>query len=121
MVSSPLLPILTSMLALAAESGGPPRVDIQMSCRAAERDLTKLFGSGSMVTFETCLNQENTAFSRIAKDWPTYPPADKAHCIQANSYMPSDVEWLIYLEIERDLRGIRANEKSERVPLARTR
>ena len=83
MVVLPLLAILAAMAILAptlvsaADSGGPPRVDIRATCRAAERDIKKLFGNDTLVTFDACLNQENNALARLVKDWATYPAADQ--------------------------------------------
>jgi hypothetical protein len=114
----PLLAIPVSTLVSAAESGGPPRVDIRATCRAAELDLKKLFGEDTQVTFDGCLSQENTALAQITalaqmvKDWISYPAADTAQCVQPRGHMPSYVEWLTCLEIQKDLRRIRADEKA---------
>ena len=105
------LAILASTAASAAESGGPPRVDIRGTCRAAERDIKKLFGDDTAVTFDACLTQENNALEQLVKDWLTYPAANRVQCVQPRGYMPSYVEWLTCLEIEKDLRRIRAEEK----------
>ena len=114
MLVFPLLPILAATLvtAAAAQSGAPPKVDIQATCRASEIEIKKLFGNDSAVTFGGCLNQENSAFDLLAKNWATYQAADKAQCVQQQAYMPSYVEWLTCLEIQKDLRRIRAEEKS---------
>jgi hypothetical protein len=107
-----MLSILVLPPVSAAESRGLPRVDIRATCRAAESDIKKLFGNDTMVTVDGCLNQENSALGQLLKDWTTYPAGDKAHCVQPRGYMPSYVEWLTCLEIEKDLRRIRAEEKS---------
>jgi hypothetical protein len=108
----PLLAILASTLVSAAESSGPPRVDIRATCRAAELDLKKLFGEDTKMTFDGCLSQENTALAQMVKDWISYPAADTAQCVQPRGHMPSYVEWLTCLEIQKDLRRIRADEKA---------
>ena len=107
------LPILAATLVTAAESGRPPKVDIQATCRASENEIKKLLGNDSTVTFGGCLNQENSAFEQLVKDWATYPAADKTQCVQQHAYMPSYVEWVTCLEIQKDLRRIRAEEKSD--------
>ena len=112
----PLLAIPVSTLVSAAESGGPPRVDIRATCRAAELDLKKLFGNDTMVTFDGCLSQENSALEQMVKGWVTYSAADRAQCVQPRGHMPSYVEWLTCLEIQKDLRRIRADEKSVGIP-----
>ena len=116
MIVNSLLSILASAHVLAAEAGGPPKVDIGATCRASENDLKRLFGNDTMVTYDGCLNQENSAFDQLVKDWSSYPAADKAQCVQTQGYMPSYVEWLTCLEIQMDLGRIREQEKAGREP-----
>jgi hypothetical protein len=108
----PLGPIVASTLVLAAASGGPPKVNIEATCRASEIEIKKLFGSDTEVTTSGCLMQENAALDQLVKAWATFTPADKTLCVQPRSYMPSYVEWLTCLETQKDLRRIRAQERS---------
>src|SRR5262245_13189759 len=101
--------VLAPTLALAAPSGGPPRVDIEATCRVSEGEVRKLFGNDTAVTISSCLTQQKAAFDEMAKNWSTYTSADKANCVQ-QSYMPSYVEWLTCFEIQREIRRIRVDE-----------
>src|SRR5262249_22817353 len=99
-------------LVLAAASGGPPRVDIEATCRASEVEVKKLFGNDTQITTSGCLMQENAALDELVKMWPTLTAADRSQCIQPRSHMPSYVEWLTCVDIQKELRRIRADEKS---------
>jgi hypothetical protein len=111
-IAFPLGSIVASTLVLAAASGGPPKVDIEATCRASEIEIKNLFGNDTRVTTGGCLMQENAALDELVKTWATSPPADKRLCVQPRSYMPSYVEWLTCLETQKELRRIRAQEKS---------
>jgi hypothetical protein len=111
-ITLPLGSILASTLMLAAASGGPPKVNIEATCEASEVEIKKLFGNDTMVTTSGCLMQENAAFDEMVKTWTTFTPADKTNCVQPRSHMPSYVEWLTCMEIQKDLRRIRSQEKS---------
>jgi hypothetical protein len=62
-----------------------------------------------------CLDSENTALATIKKDWATYSAADRTQCVQTGVYLPSYVEWLTCLEMERDVRRLRV-ERNEPPP-----
>jgi hypothetical protein len=108
----PLGSILASTLVLAAASGGPPKVDIEATCRASEIEIRKVFGNDTKITANGCLMQENAALDELVKTWATFAPADKTVCVQQRSYLPSYVEWLTCLEMQKDLRRIRSQEGS---------
>ena len=110
-ITVPLGSILASTLVLAAASDGPPKVNIEATCRASEIEIKKLFGNDTSVTTSGCLMQQNAALDELVKTWSTLTSADKTTCVQARSYMPSYVEWLTCLETRKDLRRIRAQEK----------
>jgi hypothetical protein len=111
-IALPLGSILASTLVLAAASGGPPKINIEATCRASEIEIEKLFGNDTMITTSGCLMQENAALDELVKTWATFTPADRAQCVQPRSHMPSYVEWLTCLETQKDLRRIRAEERS---------
>ena len=114
MITLPLGSILASTLVLAAASGGPPKVNIEATCRASEIEIKKVFGNDTMVTTSGCLMQENAALDELVKTWSTFTSADKASCVQPRGYMPSYVEWLTCLETRKELRRIRAQDKAAR-------
>src|SRR4029077_11875938 len=112
MITLPLGSILASTLVLAAASGGPPKVNVEATCRASEIEIRKLFGDDTKVTASGCLMQENAAWDELVKTWATFTPADRTQCVQQRNYMPSYVEWLACLETQKDLRRIRAQDGS---------
>src|SRR5262245_19224387 len=79
---------------LVAASGGPPKIDVEATCRASEKDLRAIFGSELQQTIDACVKQESAAFEQIKKNWATYPAAAKMLCVQPRVYSPSYVEWL---------------------------
>jgi hypothetical protein len=95
-----------------------PTVDIQNTCRITATAMVQMMGTrttNDQEAFKQCMNGEDAALAQIRKDWNTFQPRDKSICIQPQSYMPSYVEWLTCLEMERDLRKMRA-ERGEREP-----
>jgi hypothetical protein len=104
--------ILASTLAFAATPSGPPKVDIEATCRASEIEIKNIFGDDTAITTSGCLQQENAAFGELVKAWTTFTSADKGTCVQPRSYRPSYVEWLTCLETQKELRKIRAQERS---------
>jgi hypothetical protein len=111
-ITIPLGSILASTLVLAAASGAPPKVNFEETCRASEVEIKKLFGDDTQITTSGCLMQENAALDELAKTWATFTPADKTLCVQPRVHMPSYVEWLTCLEMQKELRRIRAQEGS---------
>src|SRR5262245_2750722 len=53
---------------------------------------------------------EQKAREQIIKDQATYSSADKRRCMRTGVYLPSYVEWLTCLEMERDVRKMRGEE-----------
>ena len=112
MIAVPLGSLLVSSFMLTAAAGGPPRINIEATCRASEIELKKLFGNDTMVTIGGCVMQENAALEEMRKSWATFASADKASCIQPRNHMPSYVEWLTCLETQKEVRRIRSQERS---------
>jgi hypothetical protein len=104
----PVVPfIAAAQILLVASSGGPPGINVQKTCRSSENEITKIFGSKTVVTYDTCMRQENEALDQIRKNWASYPAEDRTHCVQPRAYMPSYVEWLTCFEMHRDVRQMR--------------
>ena len=108
--------ILAPTMVLTAASGGPPKINIEATCRTSEMEIKKIFGDDTKVTTSGCLMQENAALDELAKIWSTFSAADKSSCVQPRSYMPSYVEWLTCLESRKELRRIRAQERGGAAP-----
>jgi hypothetical protein len=77
-------------------------------------------GSTAQQDVKGCLDSEQRARDQIVKDRATYSSADKARCLRANVYLPSYVEWLTCLEMERDVRKMQRDlpppTRSTRLP-----
>jgi hypothetical protein len=59
-----------------------------------------------------CLDSEQKARDQLVKDLATYSSAYKAQCMRTDVYLPSYVEWLTCLEMERDVRKERRQEET---------
>jgi hypothetical protein len=112
---SALLPIsvpiaLGSPLQVAA-AGSLPKIDIQKSCRASS---DALYGNATANIYDSCVEDEKAAGAKLAKDWSTFPAADRARCVHPAIYLPSYVEWLTCIEGESTLRRIRKDNSAPR-------
>jgi predicted lipoprotein with Yx(FWY)xxD motif len=111
MFVQPLSLVLGSQILLVAATESFPTIDIEKTCRASEMTIVEIFGSGTGITFDTCMKQESAARGQIAKDWPNFPAEGRQRCMNPRAYMPSYVEWLTCLEMERDVRNLRENAR----------
>src|SRR5262245_8681415 len=82
-----------------------PTVDIQKTCQSAAGAMVSLMGGTTTEQdVNACLDSEQKARDQIVKDRATYSAADKKQCMRTDNYLPSYVEWLTCLEMERDVR-----------------
>src|SRR6266498_1734824 len=82
-----------------------PSIDIQKTCQAAAGAMVSLMGGTTTEQdVNACLDSEQKARDQIVKDQATYASADKKQCMRTDVYLPSYVEWLTCLEMERDVR-----------------
>ena len=82
-----------------------PAIDIQKTCQAAAGVMVSLMGGTTTdQDINACLDSEQKARDQIVKDRATYASADKVQCMRTDVYLPSYVEWLTCLEMERDVR-----------------
>src|SRR5262249_28337106 len=85
-----------------------PKVAIETSCKAGEGVLSGLSsGTSARTSYDACMDSEQAAREQMIKDWETFAPADRTRCVQPKSYLPSYVEWLTCLEMERDVRKLK--------------
>jgi hypothetical protein len=88
-----------------------PHINIEETCRAAARAMVSLMGgSTTEQDANACLDSEQKAREQIIKDQATYSSTDKGRCMRTNVYLPSYVEWLTCLEMERDVRKLRLGQ-----------
>ena len=80
-------------------------------------------GSSLEADKQACLNSEQRAREVIVKDWGTFSAADRSLCVLTEVYLPSYVEWLTCLEMNRDVRKLGAagarNEMTVVLPIVR--
>jgi hypothetical protein len=105
--------VLSSAIVLgavsAASASALPRIDIQKTCRTvAEGSL-----GGNIETFDTCISDEQKAREELAEGWTNFSARDKARCVLPAEYASNYTEWLICLEMERDVRKIRQQHADE--------
>ena len=91
-----------------------PTVDIAATCRAAAAVTVSLLGSTGTNDFQVCMDGENKARETIIKDWSSYAASDRVGCIQPNVYLPTYIEWLTCIEMNKAVREAR---KSSGTPI----
>jgi hypothetical protein len=88
-----------------------PTIDIQKTCQAAAGAMVSLMGgTTNEQDVNACLDSEQKARDQIVKDGATYASADKKQCMRTDVYLPSYVEWLTCLEMERDVRKMQRDQ-----------
>src|SRR5260370_1221902 len=89
-----------------------PTIDIQKTCQLAAGAMVKLMGGTTTEQdINACLNSEQKARDQIVKDLATYASADKVQCMRTDVYLPSYVEWLTCLEMDRDVRKMQREDQ----------
>ena len=101
-----------------AAAADVPTVNIEGTCGIAATAMVQLMGGSSVDgDRDICLGSERGARAQLSKDWGTYPAEDRSRCVQTRVYLPSYVEWLTCLEMERDVRKMRLNQPNPRAPI----
>jgi hypothetical protein len=100
-------------LALAAtafaKDGGTPTLNIEYACHASAQAVAAEVSVAADV-FMACMDDEKQARDELQKNWATYPAPDRAQCIQPKEYIPGYVEWLVCLEMTRDVKVMRKGQ-----------
>jgi hypothetical protein len=82
-----------------AAADSVPNWDMTSSCRGA--GLTK----NTSESLNRCLDAEKHTREKLNKDWSTFPAADRAKCVKAQTFSPTYTELATCLEMSRDLRN----------------
>src|SRR5256886_16427780 len=99
-----------------------PTIDIKKTCQVAASVMVSLMGGTTTEQdINACLDSEQKARDQIIKDRATYSSADKVQCMRTGVYLPSYVEWLTCLEMERDVRKMQQEERFGAGPWTRPR
>ena len=101
--------VMAAPLLIAPASAAPadtlPTFDIHPTCGTA----APAEGAGGRGP-DVCIRGELAARDQLAQQWKQFPVADRTRCVQlaTMTHMPSYVEVLTCLEMERDARQLRA-------------
>jgi hypothetical protein len=99
-VATSLAGVIAAIVAGTAQAQ-IPSINIEQTCRAAASAMAGMSGSTTEQDVKSCLDSEQKAREQIIKDQATYSTADKKRCMRTGTYLPSYVEWLTCLEMER--------------------
>lgn len=82
-----------------------PTLDTRPTCAGAAREIS------ITRTVEMCEQSEQQARDALAKEWASFPSADKATCVETTRMggFPSYVQIQICLELARDARELKLN------------
>ena len=107
-----------SQVAAFAAPADIPRIDVQNTCKIAARAMVQLMGGSTAGNdTEICLSSEYRAREQLVKDWGTYSSEDRSRCVRTGVYLPSYVEWLTCLEMERDVRKMKIDQPDPKGPI----
>jgi len=69
------------------------------------------------VSFDDCMKAEHADRETMIKEWSTFSADDKRHCIAGATMggVPSYTDLVTCLEMARDVRAIRAQEKTQQI------
>ena len=86
-------------------SNAVPAFDAKETCQATE--VAAVFSGRNL---DTCINSEEATRDQLKKSWSEFSAADRAECVSASKIggLPSYVELLTCLEMERDVERIHA-------------
>jgi hypothetical protein len=85
-----------------AKEEGPPSIDLQHHCRAAQRAIDMTLGTTSGA-YELCMKSEQAARDQLTQIWSSVTAANKSQCVVPTAFSPSYVEWLACIELFRDV------------------
>jgi hypothetical protein len=99
------MPLSPSILVLGTQLLIPildtvPTFDVTVSCKAATQVAV-----ADAQSFNGCMQDENTARTKLLQSWSTYPATSRIQCTSEASMggPPSYVDLLVCLEINRDV------------------
>jgi hypothetical protein len=99
--------LIGSLCCSDARAQQVPTVNIGATCRAASVVTVSLLGSTGTNDYQVCMDGENRARETIIKDWNAFAASDRAGCIQPYVYLPSYIEWLTCMEMNKAVREAR--------------
>jgi hypothetical protein len=82
-------------------------IDVRTTCRISADIGGPAPGQS---TDDACLKSERDARDEIVKQWKEFLSAERALCINYKAYLPSYIEWLTCLEMQRDVRKLKKTQ-----------
>ena len=101
--------IILSTAFAAAASDGLPRIDIQKHCSSRANALAGLDSTAGNAR-DACVRAEQAARDALTAAWKDIPPFYKTSCIKPGDYSPSYEEWIACLEMNIDVKNLRARK-----------
>ena len=103
--------LLAAPAAVAAET--VPTLNTAHTCKGASLDglstrNARLQNAERQSDYDRCMTSENAARSTLARDWQSFPAADRSQCTRTAQMGVSEsyVQLLTCLELERDARNL---------------
>jgi hypothetical protein len=93
-----------------AKDNGPPRINIENTCRQNTSQVNSLLGAGIQSDYDSCVSEEKMALDELTKNWASYPAVAKSRCVQPGEYLPGYIEWKTCIEMTRDVTEMRKEE-----------
>ncbi len=95
-----------------------PNIDIRKICQARAAALESLQDKGA---YDGCIKGQLSARDDIVKRYAEFTASERGQCMNPKVYMPSYVEWLTCLEMQRDVRNLRKQEAATKKQEATTK
>ena len=95
--------------AAPAKDSGPPKIDIQKTCRESSTALLGLTDNPKQ-DLDSCISDEQAAREQLTKDWANYSAFAKSACIKPKEYLPGYVEWQTCIDMTRDVLNLRKEQ-----------
>jgi hypothetical protein len=103
--------VALAMVSLAgpALANDPPRFDVESGCRSAASR------NGAVADPEVCVKSESRARDELKDQWSQFTSADRNVCVPLSKIggMPTYTELLTCLEMSRDVRKLRAENRGD--------
>jgi hypothetical protein len=97
----------------AAVADGVPSWDLTASCRAAG---TVAFSQTPGERVKSCLASEQRTREELAKNWSTFPAADRIGCVKSLTFSPTYTELVTCLEMRGHVKNLRDAKPADTKP-----
>jgi hypothetical protein len=102
------------MLTMSARAQEIPKLGVEQLCHATStQNISPLAATGNAkAAFDQCMQAERSYLEQVKKEWSTFTPADKQHCLslaKTGGGSASYAELITCLEMARDVRQLRGS------------